>query len=114
MQEIKEMQIITQQQILKKDFKIYGSVKSPLFLAKYVANWIEHSDVSTLFRNIDDDEKVTNKVSTPGGIQKAINVTNPDGSVDVQMETKWTQKGRLFIYELLKEKGFLPTMEREK
>lgn len=43
---------------------------------------------------------------------KTINITRKDGTPDVTMETKWTQKGRLFIYELLKSKGILPLIER--
>ena len=44
---------------------------------------------------------------------KTIDITRKDGSPDVTMETKWTQKGRLFIYELLKGEGILPIIERE-
>lgn len=40
-------------------------------------------------------------------------IPQSDGGVKVVMNTKWTQKGRLFIYELLKSKGVLPTMERD-
>lgn len=35
-----------------------------------------------------------------------------DGDVHTSVHTYWTQKGRLFIYDLLKEHGVLPLVER--
>ncbi len=35
-----------------------------------------------------------------------------DGTEDVSMTTKWTQRGRLFLYELLKENNVIPKIEK--
>lgn len=40
-------------------------------------------------------------------------ITRSDGTPDVTMYTKWTQKGRLFVYEFLKERGIVPMIEQE-
>ena len=39
-----ELLIISQQQVLNKNFTVYGTFENPLFLAKDVAEWIEHSN----------------------------------------------------------------------
>lgn len=44
---------------------------------------------------------------------KTVDITHKDGTTDVKMNTKWTQKGRLFLYECLKENGHIPVIEQK-
>ncbi len=44
---------------------------------------------------------------------ETVTITHSDGRTGTVMNTKWTQKGRLFIYDLLKSYGILPVIERD-
>ncbi|MCI8628961.1 MAG: hypothetical protein HFE57_05585 [Firmicutes bacterium] len=84
---MKELTVIQQQEILGKPLTVYGDFENPLFLAKEVAEWIEHSQVVRMLQNIDDDEKVMNIVHTPGGNQEAWFLTE-DGVYEVLMQSR--------------------------
>jgi anti-repressor protein len=43
---------------------------------------------------------------------QTVPITRSNGVADVRMETKWTQKGRLFLYNILKENGVFPLIEQ--
>lgn len=54
------------------------------------------------------------KYSDKGYTQtKTQNYPKSDGTQGVRLHTYWTQKGRLFLYELLKSKGYIPDIEKE-
>lgn len=42
-----------------------------------------------------------------------IQITRSNGRKDAVMHTEWRQTGRLFLYNFLKEQGYLPLIERE-
>lgn len=43
---------------------------------------------------------------------ETVEFDRSDGTVGVRLNTKWTQKGRLFLYGLLKKHDVVPTIER--
>lgn len=44
---------------------------------------------------------------------KTFDFVHTDGKPDCNMQTEWTQKGRLFLYEFLKGHDILPMIERD-
>lgn len=42
-----------------------------------------------------------------------INITRSDGRADTISQTQWTQKGRLFIHEILTRRGIMAVIDRK-
>lgn len=70
------------------------------------------------------DEKIQHKVNDQWILYKeqmnkgytkseTIDITRSDGRVEAKMYTKWTQKGRLKIHEILTQLGFIANFDRE-
>ena len=83
-----EIQIIEQRVVLGKDFKIYGDYENPLFLAKDVAEWIEHSNARMMLQGVDEDEKqcVSNPYALQG--QKEQWFLTENGLYEVLMQSR--------------------------
>ncbi|MDE6182059.1 MAG: Bro-N domain-containing protein [Eubacteriales bacterium] len=80
-------QIIDERRILGQEFKIYGDFENPLFLAKDVAEWIEHNKPSEMIQNIDDDEKLKAIISLAGQNREMWFLTE-DGLYEVLMQSR--------------------------
>jgi anti-repressor protein len=50
--------IVGSQEMFGKTVIAFGTIEKPLFPAKDVAEWIEHRDISSMLRSVDEDEKV--------------------------------------------------------
>lgn len=84
---MQELQVINQQEVLGKHFRIYGTIENPLFLAKDVAEWIEHSKASMMLEGIDEDEKLKETIFTSGQNREMWFLTE-DGFYEVLMQSK--------------------------
>lgn len=84
---MEQLQVIEQQEVLGQDFKIYGDFENPLFLAKDVAEWIEHNKPSEMTNNVDEDEKLMAIISHSGQKRNMWFLTE-DGLYEVLMQSR--------------------------
>lgn len=70
----------------------------------------KQGDTWVLYKKYAEKYKGDNKITDT----KTLSTTGRDGKDYAHIHTYWTQKGRLFIYDLLKNDGILPTIEKEK
>ncbi len=81
------LKLIDHRQVLNRSLKIFGTIDNPLFLAKDVAEWIEHSQVSKMMLIVGEEEKVRKIVPTLGGNQEMWFLTE-EGLYEVLMQSR--------------------------
>ena len=83
----KYIEILKNQEILGKDFIVYGDIYNPLFLAKDVADMIEHNQVARMIELVDEDEKLKCLISTSGQNREMWFLTE-DGLYEILMQSR--------------------------
>jgi hypothetical protein len=73
--------------VLGKELHYYNSIEDPMFLAKDIADWIEHSDVSMMLKIIDEDEKLRQALFVSGQIRNSWFLTE-DGMYEVLFNSR--------------------------
>lgn len=91
-----ELVVITTKEILGKEFRIYGTIENPLFLAKDVAEWLDMdiSNASKLVKNVDDDEKIIARYNNT-----SATFFTEDGLYEVLMQSR-KPKAKFFKKEV--------------
>lgn len=110
------LQIIDEREVFGKQFRIFGTLESPLFLAKDVAEWIEHSNSRVMLNTVDEDEKVVSNVYTHGGTQESWFLTE-DGLYEVLMQSRkpiakqFKKKVKEILKQIRQTGGYIPVVE---
>lgn len=67
-----QITVVHKQQLLDNTFTIYGTKEEPLFLAKDVASWIGHTDLSRMVGLVEEDEKLKRTLYVSGQNRESI------------------------------------------
>lgn len=129
----KSMEVIESREVLGKEFRIYGDIENPLFLAKDVAEWIEYNkksngqyDTAKMLQVVDADEKIkifgtltsTNNYRKPviptGSASANRWFLTEDGLYEVLMQSRmpiakaFKKEVKKILKEIRKTGGYIP------
>lgn len=84
-----ELQVINEQEVLGKQFKMYGTPEEPLFVARDVAEWIEYdaNKVGQMLASVDEDERLTATIYR-GGQNREMWMLTENGLYEVLMQSR--------------------------
>lgn len=84
---MQELKLLNEQEVLGKQFRVYGTPDNPLFVASDVADWIEHSNATEMLKGVDEDEKLTSTILRAGQ-KRLMNMLTEDGLYEVLMQSR--------------------------
>lgn len=113
-----QIAVLKQTELLGQQFAVYGTPEEPLFRAKDVAKWIEHTNERMMLNTIDEDEKGVRIIYTPGGNQEVWMLTE-SGLYEVLMQSrkpiaKQFKKGvKTILHEIRTKGGYMVSKPEE-
>lgn len=112
-----QVRALKQTELCGRQFNVYGSPEEPLFLARDVASFIEHSNTSKMLDSVDDDEKTTLTISYNGNMTTNQLFVTEDGLYEVLMLSrkpiaKQFKKGvKTILKEIRTSGGYIATKQ---
>lgn len=119
---VNQIEVLKQTELCGHQFTVYGTAENPLFLAKEIAECIEHSNITVMLQTIDEEEKakITPKQSLGDLVNyKEYNFLTEDGLYEVLMQSrkpiaKQFKKGvKAILKEIRTNGGYLATMQED-
>ena len=115
-----EMKIIDERELFNRNFKIYGTIDEPLFLAKNIAEMIEYdlTSVNKMLKLVDEEEKLSGNIFLAGQIRNVSMVTE-DGLYEILMKSdkpiakEFKKQVKAILKEIRKNGGYIATNESE-
>ena len=116
-----QIQMIKEQEVLGKQFRVYGTFEEPLFLAKDVADWIEYSvaNVNKMLDKVDEEEKTVHTISMNGNYTTQAWFLTEDGLYEVLMQSRkpiakqFKKEVKSILKQIRQTGGYIPIQQEE-
>lgn len=115
---MEDLKVLDEREVLGKEFKMYGTIENPLFLAKSVAEWIGERDGYTVSRKVDEDEKVIHTLCVSGQSREMTFLTE-DGFYEVLMLSRkpiakaFKKEVKQILKQIRITGGYIPTTQED-
>lgn len=119
---MEDLKVLDEREVLGKEFKMYGTKENPLFLARDVANWIEHTHITRMLSNVDEDEKIKYLCTNSTGVLQNNTeywFLTEDGLYEVLMQSRkpiakaFKKEVKQILKQIRMTGGYIPTTQED-